>query len=137
MRSILIAFLMWGVVLLEVSSCSTVPKGPLGEGELRLLSIQVPENGTLNMGIQYWVTINFEANGSPEIKRVCFTWSGDGPYCGKVNVENIKYTLSHAHFQVPVQAPDGSYRLECYVEYIRDGNRARTNSVDSFVTGVY
>ena len=136
MRSILIFFLMWGVVLLVVSSCSTVPKGPLGEGELRLLSIEVPENGTLRRGIQYLVTINFEAHGSPEIKRACFTWSGDGPYCVNVNVNNVNYTLSHGNFQVPVVALLGSKRLECYVEYIRDRKRLRTNSVGSFVTGM-
>ena len=112
------------------------PKGPLGEGELRLLSIQVPDNGTLIVSMQYWVTIHSEADGTPEIKRACFTWSGDGPYCANVNVKSVTHTLSHANFQVPIKTPYGSNRLECYVEYIRDGKRVRTNSVDSFVTGV-
>jgi hypothetical protein len=136
MKSILGAILMGGAVLLLISSCATVPKGPLGEGELRLLSMEVPENGNFRTGIQYWVTINFEADGIPEIKRVCFYWSGDGPYCANVNVKGVTHTLSHANFQVPLAAPLGSNRVECYVEYIRDGKRLRTNTVDSFITGI-
>ena len=135
MKSVLIAVLMGGVVLSVVSSCATVPTGPLGEGELRLSSIQVPENGSLKVGLKYWVTVNFEAAGSPEIKRACFTWSNDGPYCVDVNARDVKHFLSHANFQVPVVAPLGHSRLECYAEYIRGGRRQRTNSVSSLVTG--
>jgi len=136
MKSLLRAILMGVAVLLVISSCATVPKGPLGEGELRLLSMEVPEKGNLRVGTQYWVSIHFEADGNPEIKRACFYWSGDGPHCVNVNVKDVKYALSHANFQVPLVAPLGSNRLECYAEYIRDRKRERTNSVGSFVTGI-
>jgi hypothetical protein len=136
MKSILKAVLIGVVVLLVNSSCATAPKGPLGEGELRLLSMEVPDNGNLKVGIQYWVTINFEADGNPEIKRACFYWSGDGPYCVNVNVKEVKYTLPHGYFQVPLLALPNSNRLECYAEYIREGKRQRTNMVGFFITGI-
>jgi hypothetical protein len=134
MKPILKVILMGVAVLLVNSSCATAPKGPLGEGELRLLSIEVPDNGNLKVGIQYWVGINFEADGNPEIKRACFYWSGDGPYC--VNVNGVKYTLPHGYFQVPLRARavSDSNRLEYYAEYIREGKRQRTNSVSSSIT---
>jgi hypothetical protein len=39
MRSIWIAILMGGVVILSISSCATVSREPIASGELRLLSI--------------------------------------------------------------------------------------------------
>ena len=137
MKSILKAVLIGVAFLLVNSSCATAPKGPLGEGELRLVSIEVPENGNLKVGLQYWVTINFEAEGRPEIKRICFYWSGDGPYCVNVNPNGVKYTLPNGYFQVPLLARPNSNRLECYVDYIREGKGQRTNSVSSYVTGMH
>jgi hypothetical protein len=115
-------------ILLAISSCTTVRKG-----ELRLLSMEVPENGRLKTNLQFWVRINFEADGNPEIRKACFFWSGDGPYC--VSVKNVEYG-SLAYFQVPLYARLGSDSLQCYVEYVREGKIQRSNAVASYVTGV-
>jgi hypothetical protein len=132
MKGVLTAILMSVAILLAISSCSTVPKGPLEEGELRLLSIAVPDNGNLKMSIQYLVTIYFEADGKPEIRRVCFSWSGEGPYC--VSAKNVKYG-SERYIEVLLYAHADSNRLECYVEYVRDGKIRRTNTLLTYVTG--
>ena len=121
-------------VLLTIFSCATVPKEPLGGGELRLLNIEVPQMGSLPANVEYFVTINFEANGNPEINRACFYFSGDGLNCVDVQRKDMIYG-PHANFRVPIHVPLGSYRLECYAEYIRNGETQRTNTVSSYVTG--
>jgi len=130
-RSILIVFWVSGVVLLA-SSCATVPTGPLAPGELRLLGLEVEGGGIVTLGLQYSVRVIFEADGKPEIKRACFSWSGEGPDCFKV--KEIDYDLP-ATLSVRLQTRNpGSFRLECYVEYIRDGRTQRTNVVGSQIT---
>ena len=133
MKGVLTAILMSVVVLLAISSCATVPKEPLGPGELRLLGMDVPENGNLKVGILYRATITFEADGKPEIRRVCLTWSGDSPHC--VRPTNVEYG-SDASMEVPLYALPDRNTLECYVEYVRDGKVRRTNTVFSYVTGI-
>jgi hypothetical protein len=132
MKGVLTSILMSVAILLAISSCTTVPKGPLEPGEIRLLSLDVPEYGNLKTGVAYRLFIKFKADGHPEIRRACMTWSGDGPYC--VGVKNVKYG-SDAYLEVPLYAPFGQNRLECYVEYVRDGKVRRTNTVVSSVTG--
>jgi hypothetical protein len=132
MKGVLTAILMSVAILLAISSCATVPKEPPGPGELRLLRLDVPENGNLRTDIAYRIFINFEADGKPEIRRVCFTWSGDGPYC--VRVKHVEYG-SDAYIELPLYARPGPSNLECYVEYIRDGKIRRTNTVLSSVNG--
>ncbi len=128
MKRVLIPILMSVAILLAISSCATVKKG-----ELRLLNMDVSENGNLKANVQFWVRINFEADGNPEIRRACFFWSGDGPYC--INVRDVKYG-SIAYFQVPLLARLGPDSLQCYVEYVRDGKIQRSNAIASFITGV-
>jgi hypothetical protein len=128
MKGIQTPILMSVAILLAISSCTMV-----GKGELRLLSMEVPESQRLRTNVQFWVRINFEADGNPEIHKACFYWSGDGPYC--VDVKDVEYG-SFAYFQVPLYARFGSDSLQCYVEYIRDGKIQRSNAVASFVIGV-
>ena len=134
MKSILIIVLMGAAVLLGISSCATVPTEPLGVGELRLLKMQVPENGNLKLGHSYKFNISFKADGYLEIIRaVCFC-SGSGPYYYKV--EDVKYG-SQENFSIYLYACDpGSQKLECYADYVRDGKRRRSNSVISFISGI-
>jgi hypothetical protein len=134
MKNVLPIVLISLVVLLTIFSCATVPKEPLGGGELRLLSIEVPQMGSLRAHVEYFISINFEANGNPEISRACFYFSGDGRNCVDVQGKYMTYG-PHANFRVPIHVPDGSYRLECYAEYIRNGETQRTNTVSSHVTG--
>jgi len=133
MKRVLTSIVISVAVLLAISSCATVPTGPLEEGELRLLSLEVPEHGNLQSGVEYRININFKADGKPEIRRVCMTYSGDGPYCAAV--KKVIYG-SEAYIQIPFYTRMGEYRLECYVEYVRDGKTRRTNTLMSFANGV-
>jgi hypothetical protein len=75
----MIALLAIGVALLFTPSCTTMfgetmfGSKPLGEGEMKLVSIRVPES--FQEGAPSDVLVNFEANGQPNIFRVCFRWS--------------------------------------------------------------
>jgi hypothetical protein len=127
MRSVLISFLTGGVVLSVISSCATAPTRPLAPGEVRLLSVDVPGSGSIKQFISFVANISFEANGKPEIKRACFNGVGEKPYC---------FDAMHVTFGWPssfqVQLPgisNGSYSVECYAEYIRDGQTQKTNAI--------
>ncbi len=129
MRSISIAVLMMGVVLLAVSSCATVPK-PLAPGELRLSSMLVSENERVKVNIPFVVNISFEATGKPEIRAACFYFSGDGPHCFKVMGVNYG---SPGTIQAQVRTKNrGSRRLEGYVLYLRDGKIQSTNVISIY-----
>ena len=125
MRHILLmAVLTGGVISSLVSSCATVPTEPLTPGELRLLRLDVPGSQNIMNHTEYQVKIDFDADGKPEIKRICFYYSGDGPYC------ILKWNISAGTIILWLRADrKGQYRLECYAEYIRDGKMQRTNSV--------
>ena len=129
MRTILIIILLGGIVSLGVSSCATVPREPLASGEVRLLSIGVPGAG-IEEYTSFAVNIFFEAVGNPQIKRVCFFESGEAPYC--LDVSSVSdFTLgSKRAFHVYLPGLSiGSHRVECYAEYIRDGETRKTNVV--------
>jgi hypothetical protein len=128
MRSTWIAVLVSGVVILSISSCATVPTEPLASGELRLLSIHIPERGEIRVNIPFVVNINFEANGKPDIRTACLFFSFDGPYCFKVT--DVDYG-SPGTIKILVRAKNsGSQALESYVYYIKDGKVQPTNIVN-------
>ncbi len=129
LRSIIIIVLLSGVVLLIASSCATVPKEPLASGEVRLLTIDVVGIG-VEANVSFPVHIFFEAAGKPEIKRACFYESGEGPYCfGASDISYYTYGPKRA-FQVYLPALNaGSNKVECYAEYIRDGEIRKTNVI--------
>jgi hypothetical protein len=111
------------VAILLVSSSCTLKKG-----ELRLLDMEIRQPARLLRDVQFWIRVNFEADGNPEIRRACFYWYGDGPYCVNVDVKNIEYG-SFAYFDVPLVARYGVYVLQCYVEYLREERIERSNAV--------
>jgi hypothetical protein len=118
---------MGGVVILSISSCATVSREPIASGELRLLSIHVPMKEDIKVNFPFVVNINFEADGKPEIRTACFSFSGDGPYCYKVM--DVNYG-SPGTIKVQVRAKNsGSQALESYVYYIKDGKSQPTNAV--------
>ena len=120
---------MSGAVLLGISSCATVPTKPLAPGELRLLSMHVPEEEKIKVNIPFVVHINFEADGEPEIRAACFYFSGDGPYCFKVT--DVNYG-SPRTIKIQIHTKDlGSSHLKCYVGYIRDGKIQPTNVIST------
>jgi hypothetical protein len=126
MRSILLTVLLGGVVLLGASSCATVPKEPLASSEVRLLSIDVLGGG-IKANASFAVNIFFESVGNTEIKRVCFYESREEPYCFDVTYATFGMKR---FFQVHLPGINaGSHRVECYAEYIRDGEIRKTNVV--------
>jgi len=120
MKRMLALVLMSVAILLASSSCA------LKKGELRLLDMEIRGIEGLRTNAQFWVRVNFQAYGNPEIRRACFYWLGDGPHC--VYVKNVEYG-SFAYFDVPLSARYGSSILQCYVEYLRDEKIERSNAV--------
>ena len=132
MKNVFLVFLMGMAVLLTIFSCATAPKQPVGAGEMRLLSIDAPQGGGVIANTENWFTINFVAADNPEIRRACFQFLGDSLEC--VDVRQRYVTLgSRANFRVPLLMPKGEGVLTCYVEYVRNGETQRTNTVSSFV----
>ncbi len=121
MKGILAPILMSVAILLAISSCTMLKKG-----ELRLLDMKIRDSARLQTNVQFWIRVNFEADGRPEIRRACFYWTGAGPDC--VNVKDVEYG-SFAYFDVPLNARYGSSILQCYVEYLRDEKIERSNAV--------
>jgi hypothetical protein len=111
-----------------------VPKEPLASGEVRLLGIGVPGTAIFKES-SFPVNIFFEAVGNPQIKRACFFESGEEPYC--FDVSDVSYfTLGMKRaFQVYLPGVSvGSHRVECYAEYIQDGETRKTNVVFTQIT---
>ena len=134
MKSISMAVFIAGAILLVVSSCATVPKEPLASGEVRLLNIGVPGAG-IEAETSFAVNIFFEAVGNPQIKRACFSESGGQPYC--FDVSDVSYATFGTKRVFQMYLPGlsvGSHRVECYAEYIRDGEIRKTNVVFTQIT---
>jgi energy-converting hydrogenase Eha subunit E len=132
-RSLLMIVLMGGAILLGACSSATVSKEPLSEGELRLLNATLPVVGVVKIGLPYDVTVTFIADGEPRIRRACFSWSGEGPYCYTIKPQDVTYG-SPGDFRVTLfPAFIGPYRAECYVEYYQGTKILRTNVVTYYV----
>jgi hypothetical protein len=133
MRSLL-GVLMGIAVLLVISSCATTK--PLGEGELRLLKMQVPENGNLILGYSYKFNFIFEADGSAEILRAVCTCADTGVRVFRP--EDARYGSEQGSFNLYLYActPD-IQRWECYVDYVSGGKKRRSNSVFGLVHGLF
>jgi hypothetical protein len=132
MKNVLPVVLMSIAVLLITSSCATVPKQPLGQGEMRLLGIDVPQGGNVSANVEYWVTLNFAAAGNPQISKACFKFLGDSLDCVDVTQRYVTYG-PRPNFRVPLLIPKGQGALDCYAEYIRNGETQRTNTVSTFI----
>ncbi len=129
MRSMPVIIFLSGVVLLGASSCATMPKEPLASGEVRLLSMNVVGAG-LEAYSSFAINVFFEAAGNPKIKRVCFYESRRLQYC--FDESDVSYFTLGTKRAFQVRLPGigpGSHRVECYAEYLRDGEIRRTNVV--------
>jgi hypothetical protein len=129
MRSVF-TILASGVVLVLISSCATVPTEPLKPGELRLQRMEVEGNPSLNIVSK--VKVSFEADGKPEIRRACFTWSGDDRSCFKVS--QVEYGSPGTFFVWLTPRRPGMFVLECYAEYTREGKAYPSNKVAAQTT---
>jgi len=138
MRSISIAILLSGIVLLGASSCATVSKAPLAPGEVRLLSMDIVGAG-VEANSSFAVNVFFEASGHPRIERACFYESGEEPSC--FDSSDISYLTLATKRAFQVYLPGlsaGSHMVECYAEYIRDGETRKTNVVfTQIIAGVH
>lgn len=140
MKSFLAHVLIGISVLLFISSLSTRTEGeeesplfrskkqPSATYVLKLLSVDVPQSGNLSPDISYWTTIHFEAELKPEIRRACFRFSGGSQTCIDVQAKDVTYG-SYPYFRVPIRIPAGTKKIDCYAEYLRDGETRRTNTV--------
>ena len=134
MKFLLVTFLMIGAVLLRISSCATVPAKPLASGELRLLSVLVPEKEKIRINQPFAVNISFEAEGIPEIRSACFYFAGDGPHCFKVTDVHEGFP---GKITMQIRAKNAGTRLlECYVLYRRDGKIQPTNVVSTYYRAI-
>jgi len=126
MRSMLSFMLVSGIVLSIGSSCATVQREPLVPGEVRLLSMEVVGSG-IKEGSAFPVDVFFEGEGRVEITKACFYESKEREYCSDVSYATLGTKRA---FQVYLPGiPIGSYRVECYAEYIRNGKTRRTNVI--------
>jgi len=138
-RSVLNTVLIILGVLLVISSYATVSNGwdlllrgetpYIGDSQLKLVSMDIPHTGSPSADAKYWATIKFDAGFKPEIRRACFSFSGDRQSCVDVEAKDV----THGHFRVPIQIPAGSKKIDCYAEYIREGKTSRTNTVSYYI----
>jgi len=123
--------LVSGIVLVLISSCATAPTAPLKTGELRLQSLHVEGNLVINFAAK--ARVSFQADGKPEIRRVCFTWSGDERSC--VKASQVEYGSPGEIIVWITPRSQGMFVLECYAEYTREGRGYPSNKV-AFQTNV-
>ncbi len=104
-------------------------KEPSRGDQLKLISIDIPQTGTISADVKYWARIKIDAGFKPEIRRACFNFSGVRQSCIDVDVKDI----TSREFRVPIHIPSGSKRIDCYAEYVRDGKISRTNIITYYV----
>ena len=138
MRFILSIVLLSGILLLGASSCVTFSRAPLASGEVRLVSLDVVGAG-VEANSSFAVNVFFEAAGNTEIKRACFYEPGEEPSCFDVSDRSYVTLGTKRAFQVYLPGLNAGYhRVECYAEYVRDGETRKTNVVfTEIITGVH
>ncbi len=130
----LLTILFSGIVLLGISSCATVPKKPLAPGEVRLLSMNAVGAG-VEANSAFAVNVFFESADDPKIKRACFYEQGEKPSCFDLSVASYMSLGTKKAFQVYLPGISGGpHRLECFAEYVLDGERRKTNVVFTQIT---
>ena len=129
LKSLSIAFLMGGPILLLFTSCATVQKEPLAPGELRLIGMEIPQRDEIRERLPFAVTLRFAADHSPEIVKACFLWSGKGLTC--TNIKDISYGSPGMVRTQLIPKASGRYLLEAYLIYMRDGKTQATNVVET------
>ncbi len=130
MKSVFLTLLLGGVAV-GAFSCATVESGPRAPGEVRLIRMEIPHEESIVRNLPFVVMIQFEADGKPEIRRACFYWSGEGPYCSKV--ADVSYGSPGTIRVEPRAKESGSHVLEAYALYVRDGKTQPTKVISSRV----
>jgi len=112
------------VTVLTVFSCAGAPT-TLGPGEVRLLRMDFPDPSEVRKNSRYTVDIKYEAQGGPEITRVCIQWTGYTLNC----VKALDYGNGLLRADVVVPSVMGSYAVKAYIYYARDGKMEQSNVV--------
>ena len=138
-KSILMAVLLGGFALLSICSCAAVPAKAPSAGEVKLLGIAVEDQDYIKANAPITVDTKFEAYGKPEIRRICFSFSGEGPYC--TDVKDRMYVspgIIQVHTFAIVKKNISEFNLhtliiEGYILYEREGKRVPSNAVSTSV----
>ena len=125
MKAVLSGVLL-AVTVLTVFSCAGVPT-TLGPGEVRLLRMDFPDPSEVRRNLRYTVDIKYEAQGGPEITRVCIQWTGYTLNC----VKALDYGNGLLRADVVVPSVMGSYAVKAYIYYARDGKMEQSNVVEA------
>lgn len=107
MRSTARVLLVLVSILPFLFSCTTMPFRELSPGEMRLTRIELPEIMAGHM--PYDAIIKFEADGDPEIEKVCFRWVADTPSVAHASL----YWYTH---EVQTNEPTGSAKARWFSE---------------------
>jgi len=144
MKLLLKTVLMNIAVWLVISSWATITKGDEGyfnrnlemgpsiTGKLKLISMDIPLSWDLSTNTEYWATVKFDADRDQKIQRACFIFSGGSRSCVDVQGKDVTYG-SQPNFRVSIRIPAGSKKIECYAEYIQNGETQRTNTITYYL----
>lgn len=113
------------------ASAPTPAPAPVTEKprHLELTGLRIPPAPTVGDSVP--AALSYAGNHEPTVKRVCFLWSGDGPYCWdyfSVERDDNKITTSLTMKEAR------SYELQAYVEYETAGKLYKSNVVSASVT---
>ena len=75
----------------------------------------------------YVASIKFEAEGGPEITRVCLQWTGYGTTCTKV----LDYGNGLLRAEILAPEVPGSYAVKFYVYYVKNGKIEQSNIMET------
>jgi len=99
-KSIMRCTLVFGLTAIVLWSCTLKRFMPLSTGEMKLIGFQVPDE--MEENLPYDVLVNFESDGEPAIRRVCFHW-----YSEKTSMPAP--SLYCFTYEVTTNQPTGSY----------------------------
>ncbi|MCP5373757.1 MAG: hypothetical protein H6907_18665 [Hyphomicrobiales bacterium] len=122
------AFLVAVILALSLAACQTAGTG---KGPVTVTSMTTPDR--ILAGKPYEVSLTFTGPEGVSIGRVCFTWSGEGPYC----FGNRSLRISGDTKEVIVHLRTNnanSYWLNGYVEYVFEGRKYISNNVERSIT---
>ena len=101
---------------------------PAEAADVKLTELIVAKN--LRAGVPYDAALRFEMTGNPRVEKVCFLWSGEGPYCWK------DFRVSKWNHKITTRARTGNpnrYTLTAFVEYRNGDEKKESNRVSAAI----
>lgn len=120
---------MFGILFL--AACQRAPTGTAESAPtIELTRLVVDKN--LTAGVPYEVSMPYEASadGSIDIDKACFMWSGEGPYCFRADHDRSGKTIS----AMLSTGNPSVYRLAGFVRYRSNGWDMESNAVSSLIS---